>query len=175
MVITPLQLLIGKAAGTAAVILLALTMTYHSGYKHGHTKVLKQWAAEQKVRNDALLVLTGKIHQQELANRQESTRIAEQLRKSEVQHEEAVAALNAERAQRLRLSAERASGYQRLAEAGPAERRGLASHAAELDRSLEEGRSLVGELAAALGQREQQLKLLGAQITEDRKLLGEAP
>lgn len=46
----------------------------------------------------------------------------------------------------------------------------LASHAARLDRSLEEGRRMVAELSATLRQRDDQLRAVSKQLENDRSL-----
>lgn len=151
--------------------LLATSASFRSGVRQGERNIYALWNKDKAEKAEALYQLRGKIQQQELGHRQETARIADQLRKTEAEHEKAVAALDAERTRRLRLSKERADIYARLAKAGPAECRGLAEHAARLDQSLEEGRGLVGELAATVGRREDQLRLLGAQIKNDRNLM----
>ncbi|UWJ04310.1 putative Rz/Rzl spanin protein [Escherichia phage vB_EcoS_Uz-1] len=70
----------------------------------------------------------------------------------------------------MQQSERRASVYKRQAEAGTLECRSLASHAARLDNSLEEGRRLVEELRATVRLRDNQLIELGKQIQADRKL-----
>lgn len=94
------------------------------------------------------------------------SKIAEQVRL----HEVALAAVRAEFTQRLRSSETRAGIYQRQAEAGPAQCRDLAAHAARLDRALEEGRGLVQELRLTVGQRDNAIRSLSDQIRADRKL-----
>ena len=141
------------------------------GVKHGESTINAKWQKEKRETAEALLVLNGKIKQQEFGHRQETTRIDEQLRKTEDRYEEATSALVAERTQRLRQSDQRAATYAAQAQAGSDQCRSVAGHAAELDRSLEEGRGLVGELKEALGRRDDQLRLLGAQINNDRSLL----
>lgn len=61
--------------------------------------------------------------------------------------------------------------YRRKAEAGEAESRDLANHAAELDRSIVEGKRVAAELAATVRLRDEQLILLGSQIKADRAIL----
>lgn len=175
MVLTSLQIKIGIAALASSAILLAMSASYYSGHsqgvKTGEKNISVLWLKDQKEQAQKLLALQEEIKQKEFGHRQESARISDQLRKSETEHDQSLAALNADLAQRLRISTERAVVYQRQAEAGSDQCRGLASHAAQLDRSLEEGRGLVGELAATLRQRDEQLRLIGAQLTNDRLLL----
>lgn len=173
--LTPPQLKIAKYFGGVVlaftVILLASNVLYFSGVTQGENNINAQWQKAKAEHATEIARLQDEIRQKEFGYRQESSRIADQLRKTEDQYEKAVADLSVERAQRLRLSTERASLYQRLSQGGSAQCRDLASHAAKLDRALEEGRGMVGELQAALGQRDHQLKLLGAQLTNDRQLL----
>lgn len=173
--LTPLHIKIGLIAAASSVVLLAMSALYYTGHSRGvisgRAAITVEWQKEKIEHRDKILMLTAQIQQKEFAHRQESSRVAEQLRKTEVQYEEATRALSAERTQRLLLSKERAAVYQRLANAGSDKCRDLASHAAKLDHSLEEGRGLVAELQTALGQRDEQLRLLGAQLINDRRLL----
>ena len=57
-----------------------------------------------------------------------------------------------------------------LSLAGPLQCQSLAEHAGRLDRSLEEGRAVVQELRAALGQCAKHAGTLSTQITTDRNL-----
>ena len=80
-----------------------------------------------------------------------------------------LAGIRAEYDSRLLLSEKRAGIYQRQAKGSSTEQERLATHAAELDRSLEEGRQLVGELKATIGQRDSAIRALGSMILTDRK------
>ena len=80
-----------------------------------------------------------------------------------------IAGVRAEYSSRLLLSEKRAGIYQRQARGSTSEQERLAAHAAELDRSLEEGRQLVGELKATIGQRDSAIRALGSMILTDRK------
>lgn len=171
--LTDMQLKITKALLSLSVIVLAMSACFLSGITQGQNNINVLWQAEKLKTSSQLAYLQGQIKQQESGHRLETARISDQLRKTEDDYAKATYDLAAERANRLRLSAERATAYARLAEGGPTECRGLASYAARLDGSLEEGRGLVGELQAALGRSDDQLRLLGAQIVNDRKLLGD--
>jgi chromosome segregation ATPase len=169
--LTPIQLKFAKAALGFSAVVLVTSASFLFGITQGENNITVRWQKEKLEHSQEMAVLQGKIEQKEFGHRQETARISEQLRKTEVDYEKATSALAAEHAQRLRLASERAAAYARLAETGSPELRGLASHAAQLDASLEEGRGLVGELKEALGRRDNQLKLLGAQINNDRTLL----
>ena len=64
----------------------------------------------------------------------------------------------------MRNHQERAELYKRKAEGSEVERGSLASHAAELDRSLEEGRRVVKDLRTTVEQRDTELILLGTHL-----------
>ena len=167
----PLQIKLWAAGIAFGLALVIAAVCYFSGVSQGEKNITALWETDKRQQLDAILLLKGKIGQRESDHRRQSDFVANELRQSETNYEKAVAALNAERAKRLRISAERAEIYKRLAEAGPDQSGRLAGYAAELDRSLEEGRSLVGELKETLGQREAGLRLLGTQIKNDRKVL----
>jgi len=115
---------------------------------------LKEWIADNEERH-----------------RRESQRISDQLAAAELSHASSLAALHSGFALRLQQSDDRAEIYQHLSGAGTTERSRLASHTAELDRSLEEGRLLVAELRSTVEQRDRQLILLGEQLQADRQLI----
>ena len=79
-----------------------------------------------------------------------------------------------ELARRLQLSAERrAATYRAQAQADATARSHLANHTAALDRQLAAGLHVVAELAGALEQRDAEVAALCAQVTIDRRLLGQ--
>lgn len=171
MIKIPTQADLIKYLACSLALILALSACVLTGVRVGENNINAQWSKEKLATKEAMLVLQGEIKQKEFGHRQETTRISDQLRKTEVRYEEATSALAAEHSKRLQLSAQRAASYAALTETGSDQCRSVASHAAGLDLALEEGRGLVGELKEALGRRDDQLRLLGAQINNDRKLL----
>lgn len=162
----------GRVAGLVLIPLalwLAIGGVYYGGKHHGEALIQNKWDAAKVQEQLQIAELKGMVAQKEAVHQQETANISSQLQKTEDDHAKAIADLSADHAQRMRQSEARAAAYRHLAEAGASQCRDLASHAAELDRSLEEGRGLVGEFQATLGQREAQLRLLGAQIVDDRK------
>lgn len=153
-------------------VCMLLAGLYCAGVIHGKSVIQTQWNSAKLVQALADSELRGKILQKEQVHRQEIVSVSEQLRKTEALHDQAVSALAAEHAERLRASAGRSTLYWNLAEAGPAECRALASHTAEFDRALEQGIDLVDELQAALRQRDDQLRLVGQALISDRTLVG---
>ena len=146
---------------------------YSTGKQAGIDEVSKEWTQEKLAYQDEILrikTLNAGL-EQDFENRE--AEVNKELRNVKASYERTLASNASEHAARLRNHQERADLYERKAQGSEVERRGLASHAAELDRSLEEGRHLVGELQAAIGQRDAQLKLLGEQIITDRELINE--
>lgn len=114
--------------------------------------------------------LQAVVRTKEQEHAAETSRLQSQIAEQNRLHEVALAAVRTQLTQRLRTSEARAGVYQRQAEAGPAQCRDLAAHAAQLDRSLEQGRGLVQELWLTVGQREGAIRSLSEQIRADRKL-----
>lgn len=157
-----------------ALVVLALgfvVTVYVQGRTHGINKIQAEWDAQKILDAKALKDAQDKIDDAEDKSRQESQRISDELAKVKEDAAAAVAAANVRTALRLRDSEGRAALYMRDAEAGATERANLASHAAQLDRSLSEGIGLVEELRATLELRDGQIRGLAAQITSDRQLI----
>lgn len=89
------------------------------------------------------------------------------------QHEDTINALNSGYSDRMRNMQKRIQEYARITEGSSAKCRDLADHTAQLDRTLEEGRHLVGELRAGIEFRDNQLKKVGELLLSERKLLTE--
>lgn len=153
------------------VLWLMIAGLYMAGMNNGKSQIQAKWDAAGVAQQKQMNILQGEINQKEAVHTQETVGLSDQLKKAQTQHDQAVAALNTEHALRMRQSTARGAVYQREADAGGDQSRDLASHATELDGALEEGIGLVGELQEALGQREDELKLLGAQIVSDHKLV----
>ena len=161
-----IQILIGiglTAAYTAAV--------FHLSSSTGAAAVQKKWDLENERRDAVTLKIQAEKIELEKENAGLSQRINKKLEEHEKLHQINLAVARAEFAQRLRQSVARTGVYREQAQGSTAERERLASHAAELDRSLEEGRALVRELWETVEFRDQQLRQLGEQILVDRELL----
>jgi transketolase len=146
---------------------------YDAGVSHGSNEVQDKWDEAKKAERKEIKRLKDIIADKEEEFREENTRITHELSEAQREYEVAIANQRSEYERRLQNSTERARVYQRQAESGAAECRSLASHAAELDQSLEEGRYLVRELRDTLRLRENQLRRLGEQIMNDRTLLSD--
>lgn len=143
---------------------------YNAGFKNGSNEKQVQWDAEREGHRVSVEALKVEIKQLENLNRIENKRIDYVLKQVNKDHAAALAAVQSEYAVRLRLSEGRVSSYRRLSEGGAAEREYLADHATKLDRTLEEGRSLVRELRETVGQRDKQINALSERIKNDQRL-----
>jgi|SRR5690606_33235556 len=157
---------------TLGLLGLAVSICYF-GYTKGVEKTKIEWELEKatiRAANEAKLIhLASQIE----IHRSKQLEAATTLKKVLELHETIIAEQHLSYEQRLLQSANRAAIYQRQAEAGAVAQRNLASHAAKLDRALEEGIRLVGELQETLRLRDRQLEQLGKQILAERKLLEE--
>ena len=154
----------------AAVV---IAVPYHMGKNDGILEVSSAWAKADQERADKVTELTLANQNLERDNQATTTRISNELAAKETEHAKALADLRSDYAGRLLLSTTRQGIYQRQAQGSSAERDHLAGYAAELDRSLEQGRSLVRELRETLGQRDDTIRLLSEQIKADRLLFTE--
>lgn len=144
---------------------------YSYGYNNGKDHIQRLWDKDKQVQQNEMIRIKDENAQKEQDHSAASIRIADELQNTKDSLAIAITDLNREHSLRMQVSADRAKVYQRLSQAGPSQCEYLAGHAAKLDASLEEGRGLVKEFRATLGQREDQLKLLGSQILADRKLM----
>lgn len=157
--------------GVVAATALTLWGTYSLGSSSGEAHVQQQWDAQKAKDLLAIQKVRDELSQAESQHRLQVTSLEGELRNAKTRYRMELDRLSGEFTVRLRNSDTRASIYQRQAEGGAVERNRLASHAAKLDRSLEEGRRLVAELRATIGLRDEQLKSLAAQIRADRELM----
>lgn len=149
-------------------------ITYAKGVRSGKETVQTAWDQDVKQHEKQVQLLKEQVARNEGKHRTASQQIADSLAASTLNHTRALAALQSGFSERLRQSDSRSAVYERMSEAGAVERANLASHAAQLDRSLEEGRLLVGELRSTVEQRDEQIRALGSQIAADRQLIGSA-
>ncbi len=146
--------------------------TYNLGYNKGKFNVQAKWdSAELKRKNAETLVMKDNSVK-ETQHGTKGQEISNDLTELEKIHERTIAVITSDHDKRLRISEQRAKVFESMSKASAFEQASLASHAAQLDRSLEEGRQLVGEFGQTLKLRDGQIRLLGAQIQSDRKLIG---
>ena len=142
----------------------------HTSYVAGQRDIQEQWDAERATYKKAMDTLRDQYTTLEAKARIDNQRNSDELAEKEKSHAVALVELRREYDGRLLQSNKRASYYQRLAKGGAVEQANLASHAARLDQSLEEGRRMVAELSATLRQRDDQLRAVSKQLENDRSL-----
>ena len=153
------------------VVVAALAGTYYVGKNAGENKVNLAWAKEKKELSDEVTRLNIKIKDDLFIYMNDVKENTKQLRDAKANYEKSLTDLRTASLVRVQQSEKRADVYKRMSEGAESERGSLASHAAKLDRSLEEGRLLVAELQATIRQRDSELISLGSQILTDRKLI----
>lgn len=164
-----------KQASIAVALVAAIGLTYWQTYRlgshAGKSSVYAEWAVETEQREATINKLQGKFDLLQLQHRAKEEELTHELALSNARLENELSRIGSEYAGRLQQSDKRADVYQRQARGSALEQERLARHAAELDRSLEEGRGLVRELGETLRQREVTIRALGGIILNDRTLL----
>ena len=155
---------------TTLVIGSLIWWVSHTSYVAGQRDIQEQWDADRATYKKAMDTLRDQYATLEAKARIDNQRNSDELAEKEKSHAVALVELRREYDGRLLQSDKRASYYQRLAKGGAVEQANLASHAARLDRSLEEGRRMVAELSATLRQRDDQLRAVSKQLENDRSL-----
>lgn len=164
-----MKMLISKGWPYLLVVVLGATI-YFWGNSNGQSTVQKKWDAQKVEYQKAMQKLQDKYNALQRNHSYEVGLLTSRLQTAESNYASELARVSSDYDSRMQQSERRASVYQRQAEAGAFECRSLASHAAKLDNSLEEGRRLVEELRATVRLRDSQLIELGKQIQADRKL-----
>lgn len=134
-------------------------------YSKGKEKVQLEWDREKETQEQVTKEIQNKYEELYKFHKEYVEYISSQLNTKEKENEERIADIERKHLDGLRKSEDRASVYRRKAEAGEAESRDLANHAAELDRSLVEGKRVAAELAATVRLRDEQIKALGTMLT----------
>lgn len=159
----------------AALIAATYGLTYKYGELGGATSVSAEWAKENKRRDDAYSALEQELAAKTAAHQTREKELGDELVAANETFQATLDGYRTEFAGRLLSSETRAGVYQRQANGSALEQQRLARHAAELDRSLEEGRALVRELGETLGQRDRTIHALGQIILNDRTLFTGEP
>lgn len=173
--LNPLYRILLLCAIVTGILVGTYAYGYARGYRAGAAEIQAQWDADKQAAREAHDELVQKLAKQEAVHASDQEQIAHDLAQARSSFDVALAGQRDVYEHRLLQSARRGQVYRDQAEASATSCRDLAGHAAELDRALEEGVGLVGELQEALGLREHQLKLLGDQILDDRRLMEGEP
>lgn len=153
----------------ATVVLLAFGGFFL--YSSGKAAVQKDFDAYKSAQKIEYEKLQGKYDVLSAQHKTQSEQNTKDLQNANQAHETALSANAVEYGKRLLASEARARVYQRQAEAGAAQCGDLASHAARLDATLEEGRYLVRDLRATLEQRDDTIRILGKELISTRNLI----
>ena len=140
-------------------------------YLKGQGNIQEKWDREKTEQAIRIALVQDKYDQLFESHKLFSSQVANTLKEKDEKYEKDISSITAAHTDSLRKYESRAASYQRQAEAGTAEARSLASHAAQLDASLVEGKRVAAELAATVRLRDEQLILLGSQIKADRAIL----
>ena len=159
-------IVVGLLTGSVALV-------YKVGKLNGVAEVTKQWDADNDLRDAAMNRLQGQFDTLSSQHKQRVEELSGELQTNQSAYEATLLRNRTADAQRLQLATSRADVYQRQARGSATEQERLARHATELDRSIEQGRSLVRELGETLKQRDVTIKALAGIIAADRTLLSE--
>lgn len=138
----------------------------------GEQNIQEKWDADVAKRTARENELKQKVAENERQYRRQLGIVENNLVVSESRYQRALADSRVAFSGELRKSEGRAELYRRMSEAGKTESANLAGYAAQLDRSLVEGRQMVEELRATVEQRDTQLRSIGEQLALDRQLIG---
>lgn len=156
-----------------SIILMAASAAFicWKCYEAGKQSVQSKWNEQKLLDERAIAKLKGENDALSRQHMFEVGQLQARLQTAKQSYEATLDSITSQYAGRLQQSENRAKVYQRQAEGGASECRSLASHAARLDSSLEQGRQLVEELRATVRLRDGQIIELSNQIRADRKLL----
>lgn len=136
----------------------------------GKKEVHSQWEKESTLVKEKMQVLHQTYKNKEAAFQTELQAKEEIIYAQAEQSQKDIAAARKQLTHRMQQSENRANIYRNQANSEASEREKLANHAAELDRSITEGRLVVEELSTTLRQRDREVIFLGNQIKELRAL-----
>lgn len=167
---------LGLYVALPAIVLLGSGWCiYTKGSEQGAAVVQKKFDDYRQARSQAEQKLKDGYVNRERDHATDSQKAADALQQASEAHATELVAVRTDLTHQLLVSESRAAIYQREARGGATECAGLASHTAELDRSLVEGQSVVRELIATINLRDGQLVQVGNQLLADRKLFADSP
>lgn len=154
-----------------AMFIGSYVITYNHGERAGSESVYSLWEAENTKRDEAYQKLELELAAKQAVHTHQQKELSDELATTTAAFQATLAGYRTDFDSRLQLATTRAGIYQRQATGSALEQQRLARHAAELDRTLEEGRALVRELGATVKQRDRTIYALGQLILNDRTLL----
>lgn len=162
---------LGAPILAAALFVGGCSLLVKIGKMQGAAEIQSLWDKDAEARKEVIDKLQGRYDLLQSEHKSKVEELTNELQTSTDKFQTTLNGYRLDYDKRMQLATNRAGVYQRQAQGTAAERDSLAEHAARLDRSLEEGRSLVRELRATLGQREVTIRSLGGIILSDRTLL----
>lgn len=144
---------------------------YNIGYNAGFNKVTQQWEKDKANYQSEFNKLKQEYLLKEEKYKKENLSIVLELNEAKQKYEKDLISINNSFNNKLLLSEQRATVYRNQAKAGEVERENLATHAAQLDKTLTEGQQVVRELRSGIELRDNTIEKLIAQLKNDRKLL----
>ena len=149
-------------------------ISYYKGNEHGQTKIQDKWDLAKSAQELEIARLEGRLAEQSRNHANESEKLQQKLEQAEADYDRRMAQFRSTYTRSLLDSEARATRYRELSDAGAAECSALASRAAELDRSLVEGRYVVEQLREVVKQRDSALITIGQQLRLDRETIRDA-
>ena len=144
------------------LLVVSCAWAYNSGARAASAK----WDEYEQAFKEQIVLLERQNKDTEDAFKKELELLDDKIKKDSDEHQAAMERAGVEFAERLRKSEGRAKTYTDMSQASAAERERLAYHAAELDRTVEEGRHLVRELRETVGQRDREIESLAKLVLE---------
>jgi hypothetical protein len=163
-----IPLLVGSLLVGSSILL------FKFGESQGSAAVQKKWDQAESLRAKEISRLQGQLALKESQHKEQMENITYELEQNRQRFEIQRTADELVYTARLQQSEMRANVYQRQSRGSASERDRLAEHAAQLDRTIEEGRSLVKELRATIGQRDGTIRALRLMVLNDRTLLNKS-
>lgn len=162
-----------KTIAIAAILSLftgLLCGSWYLGSQSGKKSVQSLWDKDKLAYSTQIEKLKSEYEVKENSYIQSLSNKEREYNIEKGKYEDYLAELARDHASRMLKSEQRAAVYKRKAEGSPIERDSLASYAASLDKSLEEGRGLEQEYRATVEQLERDKHILSTQIIELVKL-----
>lgn len=157
-----IKLLIGLV-----VLITGISIGFFWGNNYANTR----WENKEKERMAQIEQFQISIRNMEAEANETAAKHEKILTQKETAYTKAINDIASSYNTRLQQSAKRSGIYKQQAEGSDTDRADLASYAAKLDRSLVEGKAVAGELRETVKFRDEQLKVLGQELLNTRKLL----
>ena len=146
------------------VVAVCARIIHQNGKQIGVSETMLAWQAQEQERNDIIEDYRTEVNDLKVKYEKQTVQHKMEITAIKVAAENDRRTIQRDYADRLLNADKRASVYKRLSQSGESERIRLAEHAAKLDRSVEEGRSLLREQQSALAERDGIIGKLVAQL-----------